>query len=225
MANATKRITEAAAAVAMLYAARRYYSNWGTTKAESQLRLPGDALVADPAIQTTEALDIGAPSSAVWPWLLQMGHGKDGFYGLNALKSFAGLRPSDDDRVHPEWQHLAVGDVVCLAPKGWMGLSHGLTLNVVEIVPEKYIVLSGEDSRWDVMWSFHLQSHLENRVRLLTRARIAIRHPGEVFAMELARPVLALSARGMLLGIKHRVERMPPQDPRPDVKLVQNLRL
>ncbi|MGA8327970.1 MAG: SRPBCC family protein [Mycobacterium sp.] len=227
MANVTKRITDTAAAVAMLYAARRYYCNWGATKAESQLRLPGDALVADPAIQTTEALDIGAQSSAVWPWLLQIGHGKDGFYGLDALKSFAGLRNFDADRVHPEWQHFAIGDVVRLAPGGWMGLSHGLTLNVAEIVPEKYIVFktTGDDSRWDVVWSFHLQPHLEDRVRFLTRARIAIRHPGEVFAMELVRPLLALGARGMLLGIKHRVERMSSQDPRPDVKLVDSLGL
>lgn len=227
MANATKRITETAAAVAMLYAARRYYCNWGATKAESRLRLPGDELVADPAIQTTEALDIGAHSFAVWPWLLQIGQGKGGFYCRDALKSFAGQRQFDADRIHPEWQHLAVGDVVRLAPQGWMGLSHGLTLSVAEIVPEKYIVLktTGDDSRWNAVWSFHLQPHLEDRVRLLTRARIALRHPGEVFALELARPLLALSARGMLLGIKHRVERMPSQSSRPAVKLVESLGL
>jgi len=43
MVNATKRITETAALLAMLYGARRYYRNWGTTKAECQMRLPGDA--------------------------------------------------------------------------------------------------------------------------------------------------------------------------------------
>ena len=85
-------------------------------------------------------------------------------------------------------------------------------MSVAAIVPEKYIVLTtkaGEDSRWNVVWSFHLQPHWEDRVRLLTRARIALRHPGEVFVMELARPIVAFSTRGLLLGIKHRVERLP----------------
>ncbi len=82
----------------MLYCARRYYRNWGATKAECQMQLPGDTLVSDPAIQTTEAVDIDAPPSVVWPLLLQIGQG------------------------HRDWQEPAVGDVVHLAPEGWMGL-------------------------------------------------------------------------------------------------------
>ncbi len=227
MANVTKRISESSVALAALYGARRYYRNWGTTKAECQMRLPGDASVADPAIQTTEAVYIDAQLSAVWPWLLQMGQDKAGFYGFDGLKSLAGLGHYDDDRIHPEWQQLAVGDVVRLASEGRMGLPAGLTLSVAAIVPEKYIVLNttGEGSRWNVVWSFHLQPHWEDRVRLLTRARIALRHPGEVFAMELARPIVAFSTRGLLLGIKHRVERLPPARSQPALKLVDMYRL
>jgi hypothetical protein len=207
MANATKGITETAAVLAMLYGARRYYRNWGATKTECRMLLPGDTLVADPATQTTEAVYIDAPVSAVWPWLLQMGHSH-----------------RDSDRVHPEWQHLAVGDVVRLAPEGWMGLPDGMAFSVAEIVPEKYIVLNAArpDLRWNAVWSFHLQPHWEDRVRLLTRARIALRHPGEVFAMELVRPVIALGTRGLLLGIKQRVERplgTAPAQPEPAAEI------
>ena len=63
------------------------------------------------------------------------------------------------------------------------------------------------------VWSFHLQPHWEGRVRLLTRARIALRHPGEVFAVDPVRPVIALSTRGLLLEIKHRVEWLPMTKP------------
>ncbi len=215
MANVTRRITQTAALLAVLYGVRRYYRNWGATKAECQMPLPGDTLVADPAIQTTEAAYIDAPVSAVFPWLLQMGQDRGGFYGCEGLKNLAGLAHHDADRVHPEWQQLAVGDLVRLAPEGWMGLPDGITLTVAEIVPEKYLVLNATrpDQRWNAVWSFHVQPHWEDRVRLLTRARIALRHPGEVFAMELVRPVIALSTRGLLLGIKHRVERSPAAQP------------
>jgi hypothetical protein len=224
MANVTRRIAQSAALLAALYGARRYYRNWGATKAECQMLLPGDTLVADPAIQTTEAAYIDAPVSAVWPWLLQMGQDRGGFYGCEGLKNLAGLRHHDADRINPEWQQLAVGDAVRLAPEGWMGLPDGVTLSVAEIVPEKYLVLSGTrpGQRWNAVWSFHVQPHWEDRVRLLTRARIALRHPGEVFAMELIRPMVALGTRGLLLGIKHRVERSPATTPtRPPLRSVE----
>ncbi|MGB8390582.1 SRPBCC family protein [Mycobacterium sp.] len=215
MASVIRRITETAALLAVLYGARRYYRNWGATKAECQMPLPGDALVADPAVQTTEAVYIDAPVASVWPWLLQMGQDRGGFYGGEGLKNLAGLRHHDADRVHAEWQHLAVGDAVHLAPEGWMGLPDGVTLSVAEIVPDKYLVLTATrpGQRWNAVWSFHVQPHWEDRVRLLTRARISLRHPGEVFAMELFRPVIAMSTRGLLLGIKHRVERAPLANP------------
>ena len=224
MDNVAKRITQTTALFAVLYGARRYYRNWGATKGECEMRLPGDTLVGDPAVQTTEAVYIDAPSSAVWPWLLQIGQDRGGFYGCEGLRNLAGLRYRDADRVHPEWQQLAVGDVVRLAREGWMGLPDGLTLSVAEIVPEKYLALNAtrEDLPWNAVLSFHLQPHWEDRVRLLTRARIALRHPGEVFAMEPVRPVIALSTRGLLLGIKHRVERLPmtkPTNPRPAVEI------
>jgi len=211
MDNVAKRITETAALLVVLYGARRYYRNWGATKAECEMRLPGDTLVGDPAVQTTEAAYIDASPSAVWPWLLQMGQDRGGFYGFEGLKNLAGLRHRDADRVHPEWQQLAAGDTVRLAPEGWAGLADGVTLSVTEIVPEKYLVLNAtrDGLPLDAVWSFHLQPHWEDRVRLLTRTRIALRHPGQVFALELARPVIALGTRGLLLGIKHRVERLP----------------
>lgn len=93
----------------------------------------------------------------------------------------------------------------------------GLTLRVAAIEPEKYLVLNATqpDQRWNAVWSFHVQPHWEDRVRLLTRARIALRHPGEIFAPELARPLISLGTRGLLLGIKHRVERLALAQPQP----------
>ena len=121
LAPPAKRIAQIAAGIAALYAARRYYRNWGATKEECQMRLPGDQLVGDPVIQATEAVWIDASPSAVWPWLLQMGQDRGSLYS-EALANLIGLRFHNADRVDPGWQQLAVGDVVRLAPQGWMGL-------------------------------------------------------------------------------------------------------
>ena len=118
--------TRAVTAAALLYAARRFYRNWGTTKEECRMSLPGDKLVDPPAIQTTEGVWIDAPASAVWPWLVQMGQDRGGLYSYETLENLFGLRYHNADRIHPEWQRLARGDLVRLAPKGWMGIRGGI---------------------------------------------------------------------------------------------------
>jgi hypothetical protein len=70
----------------------------GTRLGESQRRLSGDDLIAEPNFQMTRAVDIDAPPEAVWPWIAQMGRERSGFYGLDNLSnqgipSIAYLRP------------------------------------------------------------------------------------------------------------------------------------
>lgn len=196
------------AAAALLYAARRFYRNWGTTKEECRMSLPGDKLVDAPVIQTTEGVWIDAPASAVWPWLVQMGQDRGGLYSYESLENLVGLRYHNADRIHPEWQRLAPGDLVRLAPKGWMGIREGIALSVVEVVAQQAIVLRAaqSDHALDAVWSFHLVPHWEDRCRLLIRSRTRVRHPGDMLALELTGPVKALVTRGMLLGIKRRAQ-------------------
>lgn len=197
-----------------LYAARRYYRNWGATKEECTMRLPGDDLVKAPAVQTTEAVSIDAPVAQVWPWLVQIGQDRGGLYSYEALENLCGLQFRNADRVHPEWQLLGVGDVVRLAPKGWMGLRQGVALQVVDAVPEQRIILRAAPPElpWEAVWSLHIVPHWQDRCRLIVRRRAGMRHPGEVLAVELAGPATALLTRGMLVGIKHRVERQRAQE-------------
>ena len=124
----TTKIARVAAAVALLYAARRYFRNWGTTKEECRMSLLGDELVRGPVVETTEAVWIDAPASSVWPWLVQIGQDRGGLYSFETLENFVGLDYHNADRIHPEWQHLAPGDEMRLAPKGWMGLRDGIVM-------------------------------------------------------------------------------------------------
>lgn len=203
-----KGVLGSAVAGAGLYAARRFYRNWGTTKEECETPLPGDELVGAPAVQTTEGIWIDAPASAVWPWLVQMGQDRGGLYSYESLENLIGLKYRNAERIHPEWQQLAVGDVIRLVPSGWMGLRDGLALPVAQLVEGQSIVLRREPgaSPWDGVWSFHVMPRWEDRCRLLVRSRSRMRLPGEVLGAELSGPVVALMTRGMLLGIKRRAE-------------------
>jgi hypothetical protein len=197
-----------AIAGAGLLAARRYYRNWGTTKEECDTALPGDELVSQPVVQTTEGISIDAPASAVWPWLVQMGQDRGGMYTYEKLENLVGLQHRNADRIHPEWQHLAVGDVIRLVPRGWMGLRNGIALPVVALVEGESIVvrLQPPDVPVDGVWSFHVVAHWEDRCRLLVRTRARMRVPGEALGAEAAGPVMSLLTRGMLQGIKRRAE-------------------
>jgi hypothetical protein len=104
----------AAAGWAAYYAANRWWSTWGRDPEEAALALPGDGLVPDPLSVDTRGIEIAAPPSAVWPWLVQMGYGRAGWYSYDRLD----MRGRSADEIHPEWQTLAVGDLLPTDPGG-----------------------------------------------------------------------------------------------------------
>ena len=88
-----------------------------------------------------------------------------------------------------------------------MGLREGLVLPVALLVEGQSIVLRRSGGLpWDGVWSFHVLPRWEDRCRLLVRSRTRMRLPGEVLGAELSGPVVSLMTRGMLVGIKRRVE-------------------
>src|SRR5262245_40100531 len=204
----TRKIARVALAAAVSYAARRDFRNRGNRKDRFRMRLLGDGLVGGPVIQTTEAVWINASAGSVWPWLIQMGQDRGGLYSYATLENLVGLGYHNADRIHPEWQSLAAGDTMRLAPKGWMGLREGVTMRVVEVVEKQSLVLRAKSPAqlWDAIWSFHVIPHWEDRSRLLIRTRTSLRHPGDAVTTELAAPAKALVTRGILLGVKRRAE-------------------
>jgi len=209
----TEKVVRAATAAAMLYAARRYYRNWGTTKDECRVGLAGDELIKQPSTRTTEGITIHASAEAVWQWLVQIGQDRGGLYSYQAFEDLVGLGYHNAERIHPEWQTLQHGDAIRLAPQGWLGLRRGMTLMVEQVVEHRTLVLRGAppDFPWQIVMSFHVVPRLEDRCRLLIRTRTALRRPGQAFVVELAGPAISLFTRGMLLGIKHRAEGQPTQ--------------
>jgi proline iminopeptidase len=80
---------------------------WGATDEEVSRPYPGAELVPGGSRGATNAITIDAPPARVWPWLVQIGYGRGGWYSWDRLDNFG---RASADRIHPEWQQIAVGD-------------------------------------------------------------------------------------------------------------------
>lgn len=103
----------------LLYAAvvRPRLNRWGATDAEALGTLPGDELPSPTGYRrvSTRAITVDAPAAAIWPWIVQMGSGRAGFYTHEWVERLLGITYADGHsatRIHPEWQQLRVGDKV-----------------------------------------------------------------------------------------------------------------
>jgi hypothetical protein len=108
---------------------RRWRATWGVDADEAARTLPGDELVAEARSSDTRGITIEAPAELVWPWLVQMGYGRGGWYSIDQLD----MRGPSADRIVEEWQSLAIGDVVPTHPGG------GFAVKVLE--PGRALVL------------------------------------------------------------------------------------
>ena len=108
---------------------REQHQSWGVVPADAGRPLAGDELVDDPDIVETRTLVIDAAPSAVWPWLVQMGYERGGWYSYDRMD----MKTSSADTILEQYQGLAEGDIVPTHPEG------GFVAKVVE--PEKALVL------------------------------------------------------------------------------------
>ena len=132
---------------AVLYAARRYYRNWGTTKEECRMYLDGDGRITGSVVRSTEAVSIDARLAWSGRGWFRWAKTAAACTPTRNWRTSPGCGIVNADRVHPEWQHLAPGDTIRLVPKGWMGLREGIALQVVEVADQQSIVLRAAAGR------------------------------------------------------------------------------
>jgi hypothetical protein len=97
------------------FAVRPRLLRWGATDEETARAYPGADLIPGGARSATMATTIDAPPARVWPWLVQMGTDRAGWYSWDRLDNF-GRRSAE--RIHPEWQEISVGDRLAAKPDG-----------------------------------------------------------------------------------------------------------
>jgi uncharacterized protein YndB with AHSA1/START domain len=146
----------------------RLHRGWGATPAEQAAPLPGDELVPRPIFRSTRAITIQAPPATVWPWLVQVGMGRAGWYSYDSWAALISSVPTTSaSAVIPDLQDLKVGDAVDLVDR--------IFFRVHDIQPEHALVLSSEYQMplqpWLKSWAFVLEPVEGGATRLLVRER------------------------------------------------------
>ena len=148
-----------AAALAYLRYVRPWQLTWGATAMEVSRQLPSDELVTRPTFNATRAITLDAPPEEVWPWLVQIGLTRAGWYSYDLLDNLG--RPSAR-AIIPALQHLEPGDTIPMSPDGRQGM------NVLSVDAPTSMVW-GEPG--GTTWAWQLDETDTGGTRLVTRVR------------------------------------------------------
>jgi proline iminopeptidase len=224
---ASAAATAAAASVTAAYrlVVGPWYRGWGVDPDTIDRALPGDDLIEQPTGVETREIVIDAPPHRIWPWLVQMGFGRAGWYSYDRLD----MDGDSAIRIVPEWQSIAVGDVIPTHPGGGF--------RVESIEPDRSLVLYLDDTlvgqqskvgdepvpaglamsgaimgtqpgAFRTSWAFALEPLEDGRTRLVERCRIWFASAPPM--ARLMRPFLGfgvfLMIRRQMLGLRERAE-------------------
>jgi hypothetical protein len=199
-----------AAAVGAFAAATYLGTTWGSTPEERRRRLPSDDLVPEPSFSTNHAITMRGHADDVWPWLVQTGWHRAGWYTYRWVDRllFPANAPSATE-ILPEFQGLAVGDHVpdgppeseCYFMVEWMEAPHLLVLRSHTHLPP------WPDDAWlDWVWTWAIDELGDGRVRVHLRTRGSIGPPWLAVAYRAALWTDFVMARSHLRGLRDRVE-------------------
>jgi hypothetical protein len=179
---------------------RRRHQNWGASPEELAAVLPGDAMLPRAQFRSTRAITIGAPPVDVWPWLVQVGCGRAGFYSHDLIDNLGSPSAST---IVPALQSLEVGQWIPMSPSSTPTDRTAFVVHSFHV--NDWLLWSKPDSTW----AWRLTPTDDGGTRLVTRIHAVYNW---------RRPVMALfgmllmefgdfaMCRQMLRGIKARAE-------------------
>jgi hypothetical protein len=173
-----------------------WHLQWGATAEEVAQAMPGDEIVETPVLTATRAITINAKPSEVWPWLVQMGYGRAGFYSYDFVDN---SRRHSAERIIPELQYLKVSDAIPTSAK------EGFRVEKIE--PERLLVMTIRDKKTNLSVATMLHELEEGSTRMIVRLRLNYRWGvRRSLYFQLFEPGDFVMMRKMMLGIKRRAE-------------------
>ena len=205
---------------AYVFTVRPWHTEWGATHLDRVAKLPGDELSPRAYHAITHAVNIQAPPEAIWPWIVQLGQDRGGFYSYTFLENLAGCVMPSVRKIVPEWQNRAAGDTVWFAtPKRYGGRAR-MVAAMVE--PQRSLTLaspadwkrfqSGDEGQ-DHTWSFVLIPKAGGTTRMIARVR-GVAYPSlatRIVNYLFWEPAHFLMERKMLLTIQALAEKQATQ--------------
>ena len=226
----------AAASWLAFVATRQWWKTWGVVPDEATKPLPGDDLVPDAQASDTRGIMIEAAPDRVWPWLVQMGYERGGWYSIDQLD----MRTKSATRIVEEWQSLAVGDILPTYPGGGF--------QVKDLDPNRSLVLYGDPStmqppseveqeelpaglaasstflaqtpsEFKASWAFVLEPVGPNRTRLIERMRYwgGEGTPASRAALSMLGFGAFVMMQRQMVGIRSRAEQLAVEEELPPI--------
>ena len=208
----------AVVAILALWTLRRWGMHWGATPDELRRSWPGDEISPQATEISTRAVTIGAPAATVWSWLIQIGQDRAGFYSYTWLENLFRCVMPRVERVVPEWQERALGDIVWLARRDRY---HGEARQRVVRLDTGRVLSLASPSDWGRLvrrqtsregnWTFILVPIDSHTTRFVVRSRgpAAPTLLARLFWVAVFEPAHFIMERKMMLRIKALAERTP----------------
>lgn len=123
----------------------------GPSPDERRAWVPGDRLVPVPEVVMDRGFDLPAPPGAVWPWIVQLGKERSGWYlpGWAEALIPAGRRALRT--LEPAFQDLKAGDVIA----DWGG--PGATFEIAAVDPPRALVHRSQRGALAISWAIVLR--------------------------------------------------------------------
>jgi hypothetical protein len=182
------------------FAIRPEQLRWGATPEELARPLPGDDLVRTPTFWATRAVTIAGRPEDIWPWIVQIGYDRAGFYGCDLIENVGSKRGIRSARqIVPELQRLGVGDRVYMSRIAY--------LIVYSMAPHRLLIWAGAENPPGGAFTWALFPVDQNHTRLVMRIRFHHHWTDQRILLDLFTEFADhVAVPKMLLGIRDRVE-------------------
>jgi hypothetical protein len=159
------------------FAVRPWMIDWGSTEAERKRAWPGDELTPATPYRHLRAITIHVPAERVWPWIVQIGQDRAGFYSYTFLENLLLAEMRNTYRIVPEWQTRRVGEDFWMAPKHRYGGQARMMVARLD-APRALVLVHPQDIESALQrgyaprgsWNFLLEPVSAQSTRLLMRS-------------------------------------------------------